>query len=1011
MFLFLLAIVVIGSSLVFISSVATSQTTLSDSTQWRYYVEAAEAPTGWNTNEFDGSSWQTSTLASAPSAQSISAYYCASFDISSVVQYASVDYTITTKGGYALYLNGVEQFRDNLPEGTLTYMTQSLTQSDAAVSYRVSLSFAAAQLSASGNLICLETHTMTTVVDDLTFSLSLLMNEDDLVVDGVLSYSHPGFDDGTWYEAVLNAVNKNTNDKFNSMNSDGSYTPDDDHVWIQWTYNNNRAVFINYLNFYSGNMPNRRPHNVDVLGSNDGETWDTLMHDTPSWSTSQAYGYNKVYTFDNTKSYRMYRVDTYGFDLQGIEMAEVYLGTRATVVMCSATDGYSASYAGTKAVKACDDPTYLGAMYRTCLSTGVLSDEVENTCMAPAPDNLNYGTDNVVTLVLMKDETVTPTYIGYLDTWSISPALPNNLVFDTTTGVISGRLQNEMNEVKFTVTASSSYGSITETITISSVIVNCEATDVYPATNHGEYAITSCPQYYISYGMSQCLGGVFEELDLTHCVVREATIFTYAMSSLSVKIGVTIEPMTLMVDSLFTGFTISPDLPNGLMFSEDGSISGTATEPSTVTVYTISGISAGGNKETTLSIEVIDYSCAALDSFPAAANGATSSSTTECPTYMHGTATRLCTNGVFGPINTSNCVYDDITGFHYTPSTISVTSGEGIVSSDPEYTGYASSFMAVGSLPSGLTLTSTGVIVGVLKETGSFTITVRAINENSQVTTNLVITVSAVSCTGVNGITVANGDRLMVQCPTDMEGEAFRTCTNGVLSSVDVSGCTYMVPSNLTYATTVFVMTTEHSYVIPRPGVEHVVSEFSVEPELPSGLVLETNGRIQGTPTTATATADYVVTARNEKGSCTATLTITVELPKCDAMKDFPATTVGESYTLDCTTIEGYKGTSTRTCVEAGIGLAKWDKPTSFCIESKMDLSFVIGIILIIVGMIIVVLTVISVSKTNNVSPHPVYVYDAASNTWLPLETSNVSYGNTNVVIVDTPSYELTSIR
>ena len=873
MFLFLLAIVAIGSSLVFISSVATSQTTLSDSTQWRYYVEAAEAPTGWNTNEFDGSSWQTSTLASAPSAQSISAYYCASFDISSVVQYASVDYTITTKGGYALYLNGVEQFRDNLPEGTLTYMTQSLTQSDAAVSYRVSLSFAAAQLSASGNLICLETHTMTTVVDDLTFSLSLLMNEDDLVVDGVLSYSHPGFDDGTWYEAVPNAVNKNTNDKFNSMNSDGSYTPDDDHVWIQWTYNNNRAVFINYLNFYSGNMPNRRPHNVDVLGSNDGETWDTLMHDTPSWSTSQAYGYNKVYTFDNTKSYRMYRVDTYGFDLQGIEMAEVYLGTRATVVMCSATDGYSASYAGTKAVKACDDPTYLGAMYRTCLSTGVLSDEVENTCMAPAPDNFNYGTDNVVTLVLMKDETVTPTYIGYLDTWSISPALPN-----------------------------------------------------------------------------------------------------------------------------------------GLMFSEDGSISGTATEPSTVTVYTISGISAGGNKETTLSIEVIDYSCAALDSFSAAANGATSSSTTECPTYMHGTATRLCTNGVFGPINTSNCVYDDITGFHYTPSTISVTSGEGIVSSDPEYTGYASSFMAVGSLPSGLTLTSTGVIVGVLKETGSFTITVRASNENSQVTTNLVITVSAVSCTGVNGITVANGDRLMVQCPTDMEGEAFRTCTNGVLSSVDVSGCTYMVPSNLTYATTVFVMTTEHSYMIPRPSVEHVVSEFSVEPEFPSGLVLETNGRIQGTPTTATATADYVVTASNEKGSCTATLTITVELPKCDAMKDFPATTVGESYTLDCTTIEGYKGTSTRTCVEAGIGLAKWDKP-SFCIESKMDLSFVIGIILIIVGMIIVVLTVISVSKTNNVSPHPVYVYDAASNTWLPLETSSVSYGNTNVVIVDTPSYELTSIR
>ena len=154
-------------------------------------MEAAEAPAGWNTKEFNGSSWQTSTFSSAPSAQSISAYYCASFDITNVVQYASIDYTVTTKGGYALYLNGVEQFRDNLPEGTLSYTTQSLSQSNVAVYYRVSLSFAASQLGVSNNLICLETHSVTTVTDDRSFSLSLNMNENDLIVDGVLSYSHP----------------------------------------------------------------------------------------------------------------------------------------------------------------------------------------------------------------------------------------------------------------------------------------------------------------------------------------------------------------------------------------------------------------------------------------------------------------------------------------------------------------------------------------------------------------------------------------------------------------------------------------------------------------------------------------------------------------------------------------------------------------------------------------------------------------------------------------------------
>ena len=76
----LLTVIAIGSSLILGSSVATSQTTLSDSTQWRYYVDASAVPTGWNTKGFV-STWSTSTLASMPKPMSVSAYYCASFDI------------------------------------------------------------------------------------------------------------------------------------------------------------------------------------------------------------------------------------------------------------------------------------------------------------------------------------------------------------------------------------------------------------------------------------------------------------------------------------------------------------------------------------------------------------------------------------------------------------------------------------------------------------------------------------------------------------------------------------------------------------------------------------------------------------------------------------------------------------------------------------------------------------------------------------------------------------------
>lgn len=57
-------------------------------------------------------------------------------------------------------------------------------------------------------------------------------------------------------------MNKNTNDKFNSKDSDVTRTPSDCGFS---GLHDNRSVFINYLNFYSGNMADRRPHNLDVF--------------------------------------------------------------------------------------------------------------------------------------------------------------------------------------------------------------------------------------------------------------------------------------------------------------------------------------------------------------------------------------------------------------------------------------------------------------------------------------------------------------------------------------------------------------------------------------------------------------------------------------------------------------------------------------------------------------------------------------------------------------------------
>ena len=74
-------------------------------------MDATATPAGWNTKEFTGT-WLTATADTLPTPASISAYYCTSFDVTTVTPYASVDYTIATRGGYAIYFNGVEMKRE-----------------------------------------------------------------------------------------------------------------------------------------------------------------------------------------------------------------------------------------------------------------------------------------------------------------------------------------------------------------------------------------------------------------------------------------------------------------------------------------------------------------------------------------------------------------------------------------------------------------------------------------------------------------------------------------------------------------------------------------------------------------------------------------------------------------------------------------------------------------------------------------------------------------------------------
>lgn len=918
-------------------------------------MDATPVPTGWNTPDFV-STWPTATLSDLPGTMSVSGYYCATFDIASSTAVASAVSSVSTIGGFALYFNGVEMRRYHLPAGDLTYETQSTEDSSTTTTYRVGSSFGASTLGNWNNLVCVEVHTQTSQPSNtFSYSLTLEGNQNDMIVDGTLTGGDPGHTSGSYVEVLANAMDKNSYNKY--YVKDPSICTQTNKAWVQWTYNSDRSESLNYIKFYCGTNTERRPYRLAVSGSNDGTTWSELAELVTQNQWTSNYS-SQEFTFTNTQSFNAYRVYFYGCSsTEGIEMSEVYLGTRSTVGVCSAQDGYSAAFVGSEAKKECESPN-IGGMYRECLTGSILDTTVQDLCIPPVPSNINYGVENVITLAVKKNEVITPTLSGIATTWEIAPALPNDLLFDTTTGVISGRLQNLVNGASFVVTASNDVGSGSVTITLNSMIVDCQATSEYPETQHEKYVITSCPDYFIGYAMVQCLGGVFETPDLTHCENREASVFKFGVSSAVFKTGVEIEPLGIIYDAVFTEFSITPTLPEGLTLSNNGVLSGLPTTPSTETTYIITATNDYHTSNTTFTITVEDSNCETLDSFTGVANGEVSSSTQACPSLMHGTATRSCVNGVFQAIDTSGCVYDTITDFSYSPSTITVVSGAAIMSSEPEPTGYVETYTLVGpTLPSTMQLTTTGILIGTSNEVGTTVYTIRAANEVSSVTTTLTVVVTAASCLGVRGITVNHGEQMTESCPDNMEGEAFRTCDNGVLSKVDISGCTYRLPADIVFTPNVFQLIVNNTVSYPPPSYSNLATSFTISPSLPNGLMInENSGAILGTPVVLSSTTTYVITVSNTAGSVDTNITLSVELPKCVAMDDFPATTVGESFSLNCETIDGYKGVSERTCVGNSINSAgTWSLPSSYCIKKKVDIFLIIGIILIIVGILLVI--------------------------------------------------------
>jgi gliding motility-associated-like protein len=407
-------------------------------------------------------------------------------------------------------------------------------------------------------------------------------------------------------------------------------------------------------------------------------------------------------------------------------------------------------------------------------------------------------------------------------TYSISPSLPTGLVFNTTTGVISGTT-NVVSNTIYTITASNSYGSTTYPLQIT--------TGVAPAFTYVS------PQVYTA-GTS---------------ISALAPVLTAGTGNIN--------------------YTISPALPTGLAIDPlNGTITGTPSTGIAVaaSTYTVTATNAFGSGTANISIQVLgpptNLSYGGNLAYPI--NIALSGSGS-VPTISSNPAATFSINQALPAGLSFNTSTGAITGtptVATAPTSYTVTATNGIA---PDAT--VTFTIAVTAFPIISYTTPQNLPVGQAAN-----IVVTAYNSPTSY---------SVSPALPTGLSLNTTSGLISGTPSSVQSLSTYTVTatnvfGSGTTTVDIS--IGNPPSAYSYSSNSLVLGTGSAMSALSATVTSGSSAvtYSVSPSLPAGLTLNTStGVISGTPTSPVAQQSYTFTASNAFGSTTTTVSITTGTP------------------------------------------------------------------------------------------------------------------------------------
>ena len=327
-------------------------------------------------------------------------------------------------------------------------------------------------------------------------------------------------------------------------------------------------------------------------------------------------------------------------------------------------------------------------------------------------------------------------------------------------------------------------------------------------------------------------------------------------------------------------YVASPRLPKGLYLnSTTGSISGTPSEVSATATYTITATNTDGATTANVVITVNDISPSTLSYSANPAN------------YTRGTAITANTPSSSGGVVLSYAVSPTL------PAGLALNASTGIISGTPSAASSTTLYTVTATNTGGSTTAQVSIAVDSLgpvalaysSNPAIYTKDVAIANNTPSNSGGAVVSYS-VSPALPAGLTLNTAAGIISGTPTVITPSANYIVTATNANGSTTASLTITVndapPSAMTYSNNPAVYTvgtalTNTTRSTPTSSGGAVVS-YSITPALPAGLSLNptttstTFGASRGTPSAASPTTVYTVTATNTGGSTTATLTITV---------------------------------------------------------------------------------------------------------------------------------------